>query len=82
LLADTLQYDIGACTMDDIAVRVATRVISHKPEINQIVTDSGFVSLSHDGLNRNLPNGIAVFQNHPELRYMYDVQSTLTHAYC
>ncbi|XP_048778339.2 D-serine dehydratase-like isoform X2 [Ostrea edulis] len=65
---DTQQCGTGSCTMDDIAVRVATRVISHKPEINQIVTDSGFVSLSHDGLSSNLPNGIAVFQDHPELR--------------
>nr|XP_022326315.1 uncharacterized protein LOC111126166 isoform X2 [Crassostrea virginica] len=65
---DTQQCSIGSCEFDDIAVRVAARVISHKPEINQIVLDSGFVALSHDGLYCNLPNGIAVFQDHPELK--------------
>lgn len=64
---DTQQFGIGSCAFDDIAVRVATRVISHKPEINQIVLDSGFLALSHDGMYCNLPNGIAVFQDHPEL---------------
>lgn len=68
LIADTQQYRIGSCEFDDIAVRVAARVISHKPETNQIVLDSGFVALSHDGTYCNLPDGIAVFQDHPELK--------------
>lgn len=65
---DTQQYRIGSCEFDDIAVRVAARVISHRPETNQIVLDSGFVALSHDGTYCNLPDGVAVFQDHPELK--------------
>lgn len=68
LIADTQQYRIGSCEFDDIAVRVAARVISHRPETNQIVLDSGFVALSHDGTYCNLPDGVAVFQDHPELK--------------
>ncbi|XP_046377711.2 D-threo-3-hydroxyaspartate dehydratase-like [Haliotis rufescens] len=58
---------IGACTLDDVAVRVATRVISHKPSKNQLVTNSGFTSVSHDGI-KQIGEEFCVVQGHPNLR--------------
>ncbi|XP_046573479.1 D-threo-3-hydroxyaspartate dehydratase-like isoform X2 [Haliotis rubra] len=64
---DYEQVRIGACTLDDVAVRVATRVVSHKPSKKQLVTNSGHTSLSHCG-QKEAGDEFCVVQGHPNLR--------------
>ena len=65
-----MQVIIGSCTFDDIAGRVATTVVSHKPEANTICTDAGFCAMSSDGGAPMvpLPLGVAPVQGHPEIK--------------
>ena len=61
------QHLVGSCTKDDIAIRVATRVVGHYPDRNQILVDCGFLGLSHDGKGA-IPGGAwCAVDNHPEL---------------
>lgn len=69
-LHDAMQFRIGCCKEEDVACRVATRVISHKEGRNKITIDAGFLALSHDGLDHNLPEGPIIFQGHPELKVL------------
>ncbi|KAI5101802.1 hypothetical protein C0J45_9005, partial [Silurus meridionalis] len=64
---DAQQSLLGSCTLEDVAVRVLTRVIGHYPHRNQLLVDCGWTALSQDGANR-LPTGYAIFENHPELK--------------
>jgi len=67
--SDVQQSVAGSCTMDDIAVKVMTRVIGHYPHRNQLVIDAGWSAMSLDGQGK-LPTGsYCVFQDHPDLRY-------------
>ena len=70
MFSDYMQVIIGSCSFDDIACRVATTVISHKPENNTIGTDAGFCAMSSDGAAPffPLPLGVAPIQGHPELK--------------
>ncbi|XP_078072038.1 D-serine dehydratase isoform X2 [Mustelus asterias] len=64
---DVQQMMIGSCQMDDIAVRVLTRVIGHYPHRNQLLVDCGWTALSLHSLGR-LPTGYAVIDGHPDLK--------------
>ena len=69
-----MQAVIGSCSFDDIACKVATTVIDHKPERNTLIVDAGFAAMSSDGLapRPTIPAtlGMAPIQGHPELRYI------------
>ena len=55
--------------MNDIAVRVLTRVIGHYPDREQILIDCGWTGLSHDSLGK-LKTGFCYFEGHPNLKYV------------
>uniref|UniRef100_A0A8B9KJR5 Zgc:162816 n=1 Tax=Astyanax mexicanus TaxID=7994 RepID=A0A8B9KJR5_ASTMX len=55
---DVQQSLIGSCKLEDVAVRVLTRVIGHYPHRNQLLVDCGWTALSLDGGGR-LPTGYA-----------------------
>lgn len=38
---------IGSCSLDDVAVRVLTRVIGHCPHRNQLLIDCGWAGLRY-----------------------------------
>ncbi|TRY85993.1 hypothetical protein DNTS_032779, partial [Danionella cerebrum] len=66
---DVQQSIIGSCRVEDVAIRVLTRVIGHYPHRNQLLVDCGWAALSHDGGGR-LPTGYAIIEGHPELRLL------------
>ncbi|KAL9958451.1 hypothetical protein ACROYT_G035463 [Oculina patagonica] len=66
---DYEQFLVGSCKMDDIAVRVLTRVIGHYPERGQILIDCGWTGLSHDSLGK-LPTGFCYIEGHPNLKLL------------
>jgi D-serine deaminase-like pyridoxal phosphate-dependent protein len=45
---DLFQAGIGACGIDDIALSVATTVISQQPSLNRLFVDAGGLALSKD----------------------------------
>lgn len=63
---DIQQSLIGSCTREEIACRLTTRVIGHKPASNIMLIDCGFVALSYDGMRLN-PNEFSTFQDNPDL---------------
>ena len=69
-----MQAVIGSCSFDDIACKVATTVIDHKPERNTLIVDAGFAAMSSDGLapRPTIPAalGMSPIQGHSELRYI------------
>lgn len=66
---DVQQSVIGSCSLDDVAVRVLTRVIGHCPHRNQLLIDCGWSGLSLDGAGK-LPTGYAVVEGHPDLKLL------------
>ncbi|XP_066543613.1 D-serine dehydratase [Amia ocellicauda] len=66
---DIQQTLIGSCKIEEVAVRVLTRVIGHYPATNQLLVDCGWTALSLDGMGR-LPTGYAVIEGHPELKLL------------
>ncbi|KAK0134528.1 D-threo-3-hydroxyaspartate dehydratase [Merluccius polli] len=66
---DVQQSLIGSCRMEDVAVRVLTRVIGHCPHRNQLLVDCGWAALSQDGGGK-LPSGYAVIEGHPDLKLL------------
>ena len=64
-----MQSLIGSCTRDEIACRLATRVIGHKPANNAMLIDCGFLAISYDGMKLN-PNDFATFTDDPDLTYV------------
>jgi D-serine deaminase-like pyridoxal phosphate-dependent protein len=56
---DLMQYSIGACSIDQIALAVACPVIARNPERNEIVVYGGAVHLSKDFLYRS--NGERIY---------------------
>lgn len=52
---DYEQYLLNACKESDIACRIMTRVVAHKPELSMIIVDCGFTAISHDGMAQRLP---------------------------
>jgi D-serine deaminase-like pyridoxal phosphate-dependent protein len=70
LFYDVCQNVIGACALEDIAVRVGSRVIGHYPHRNQLLIDAGWTAMSLDGQGA-LPNGsFCLFEGEPNLRLM------------
>lgn len=61
---DVMQKDIGACCQEDIAVRVATRVVGHQPRRNTLLVDLGWTGVSQQGADNNY----GAFLNAPELK--------------
>ncbi|XP_038162255.1 D-threo-3-hydroxyaspartate dehydratase-like [Cyprinodon tularosa] len=66
---DAMQSIIGSCSLDDVAVRVLTRVIGHCPHRNQLLIDCGWAGISLDGAGK-LPTGYAVIEGHPNLKLL------------
>ncbi|XP_078119767.1 D-serine dehydratase isoform X1 [Sander vitreus] len=66
---DVQQSVIGSCSLEDVAVRVLTRVIGHCPHRNQLLIDCGWCGLSLDGAGK-LPTGYAVIEGHPNLKLL------------
>ncbi|XP_072296455.1 D-serine dehydratase [Eucyclogobius newberryi] len=66
---DVQQITIGSCSLEDVAVRVLTRVIGHSPHRNQLLIDCGWTGLSLDGGGK-LPSGYAVVEGHPALKLL------------
>ncbi|XP_078254869.1 D-serine dehydratase [Rhinoraja longicauda] len=64
---DVQQMLIGSCQLDDVAVRVMTRVIGHYPHRNQLLVDCGWSALSLHGMGK-LPTGYAIVEGHPDLK--------------
>ena len=71
--SDVQQSVAGSCGLNDIAVKVATRVIGHYPHRNQLMIDAGWMALSLDGHGKLPSRSYGVFQDHPDLRYNYDM---------
>ncbi|KAM9844507.1 D-serine dehydratase isoform 1-T1 [Aulostomus maculatus] len=66
---DVQQSLIGSCRLEEVAVRVLTRVIGHCPHRNQLLIDCGWTGLSLDGGGK-LPTGYAVIEGHPDLKLL------------
>ncbi|KAI9518652.1 hypothetical protein NQZ68_035528 [Dissostichus eleginoides] len=66
---DVQQSVIGSCTLEEVAVKVLTRVIGHCPHRNQLLIDCGWCGLSLDGAGK-LPTGYAVIEGHPDLKLL------------
>ncbi|XP_069501897.1 D-serine dehydratase-like [Ambystoma mexicanum] len=64
---DAQQMMIGSCKMEDIAVRVLTRVIGHYPHRNELLVDCGWTGISLHSLGK-LPSGYAIIEGHPDLK--------------
>ncbi|GFN82412.1 proline synthase co-transcribed bacterial protein [Plakobranchus ocellatus] len=66
---DYQQYLLNVCKESNIACRVMTRVIAHKPDHNMILVDCGFTALSHDGISQRLPaSDFCLIQGESNLR--------------
>ncbi|XP_041374631.1 D-threo-3-hydroxyaspartate dehydratase-like [Gigantopelta aegis] len=67
---DYNQQFMQVCGFEEIACRVATRVISHSATGDHLLVDCGFLGLSHDGIaiQQQLPYGFCAFQDQPNLR--------------
>mmetsp|Transcript_39682 Transcript_39682/g.48144 ORF Transcript_39682/g.48144 Transcript_39682/m.48144 type:complete len:378 (+) Transcript_39682:149-1282(+) len=46
---DTMQVDLGSCKLEDIAVKVLTRVIGQYPKSNMLLVDLGWTGCSAQG---------------------------------
>ncbi|XP_054624421.1 D-threo-3-hydroxyaspartate dehydratase isoform X2 [Dunckerocampus dactyliophorus] len=66
---DVQQSLIGSCSLQEVAVRVLTRVIGHCPHRNQLLIDCGWTGLSLDGAGK-LPTGYAMIEGHPNLKLL------------
>lgn len=53
--------------MEDVAVRVLTRVIGHYPHRNELLVDCGWTALSHDSYGQ-LPTGFCFIEGNPHLK--------------
>ncbi|VDI27517.1 palmitoyltransferase ZDHHC13/17 [Mytilus galloprovincialis] len=64
---DMQQVTIGSCSEDDIACRLTTRIIGHKPSHNIFLIDCGFLALSYDGMKEH-PDEFSTFVDNPDLK--------------
>lgn len=64
LLYDCMQARIGSCSEDQIASRIATRVIGHYPKQNMLLIDMGWTGCSAQGAE----HGYGQILGHPELK--------------
>ena len=63
LVYDSMQAGIGSCALEDVATRVATRVIGHYPKQQMLLIDLGWTGCSAQGSE----HGYGHFYGHPEL---------------
>ena len=68
VLLDAQQASLGSCSVDEIAVKVATRIIGHYPHRKQFLVDAGFLALSHDGKLKN--GSYCIIDGHPDLMFV------------
>eukprot|EP01083_Nonionella_stella_P262616 892822_1 len=61
---DRYQMNLGACSQNQIAVRVASRVLSHYPERNEVLIDAGALALSKDTCQTG---GFGIIEGFPDL---------------
>ncbi|XP_064361706.1 D-serine dehydratase-like [Dromaius novaehollandiae] len=67
LFYDLQQTLLGSCRLEDVALRVLTRVVGHYRHRNQLLVDCGWAALSLHGQGRP-PAAFAAVEGHPELR--------------
>uniref|UniRef100_A0A8C4XPK7 D-serine dehydratase-like domain-containing protein n=1 Tax=Falco tinnunculus TaxID=100819 RepID=A0A8C4XPK7_FALTI len=67
LFYDLQQTLLGSCHLEEVAIRVLTRVIGHYPHRNQLLVDCGWAALSLHGRDQ-VPMGCAAIEGHPQLR--------------
>ena len=65
-----MQVALGSCSFEDVACRVMTSVIDHKPESKTVMIDCGWTAISLDAPESRFdcPLGMAPIQGHPELK--------------
>ena len=61
---DMMQATRGVCGVEDVALRVYTRVIGHYPRSNMLLVDMGWTGCSAQGA----AHGYGEIEGHPELR--------------
>jgi D-serine deaminase-like pyridoxal phosphate-dependent protein len=64
LYFDVMQATLGSCSVDDVAVRVLTRVVGNYAKSNTLLVDCGWTGASAQGADA----GYGGFPDHPELR--------------
>jgi D-serine deaminase-like pyridoxal phosphate-dependent protein len=64
LCYDWMQHLIGSCASDDIAVRVAARVIGHNQKLNFMLIDLGWTGCTTQGAEHSFGH----IMNHPGLK--------------
>lgn len=68
LFYDAQQHLMGSCEMENVAARVATKVIGQYPHRNQLLIDAGWTAVSLEG-HKAIPNGsYCLFEDLPNLR--------------
>jgi D-serine deaminase-like pyridoxal phosphate-dependent protein len=45
---DLVMYNVGVCSLDDIAMSVVTTVIGHQPKKGWVIVDAGWMAMSRD----------------------------------
>ncbi|KAL4217119.1 hypothetical protein ACF0H5_023574 [Mactra antiquata] len=68
---DYMQVLANSCDFEDIACKVATTVVDHKPEVQTLVVDCGWTAFGLDAPHdqfKDAPLGQAPIVDHPELR--------------
>lgn len=68
VVIDSCQAMIGACTVEEVAVRVGARVIGQYPHRNQLLIDVGWTALSLDGHGQLSNGSYCLFDDEPNLR--------------
>merc|ERR1711920_14645 len=61
---DQMQVKLGSCKVEDVAVRVCTRIIGHYPKRNMLLIDCGWTGASAQGKE----HGYGAIDGHPELK--------------
>ncbi|XP_031562465.1 uncharacterized protein LOC116298221 [Actinia tenebrosa] len=65
---DYQQTLTGSCKIENVAVKVLTRVIGVYPSKGQILVDCGFTALSQDGMRRLPQDNFCFIDGHPNLK--------------
>lgn len=63
---DLQQMLLNSCHVDDIACKVATRVIGHYPDRDHLLVDCGFTAFTTQGYSQDL--GYGLIENEPDLK--------------
>jgi len=63
---DQMQVQLGSCKVEDVAVRVCTRIIGHYPKRNMLLIDCGWTGASAQGKEHDY----GAIDGHPELKIL------------